>query len=83
MNTKELDEELDYFRERITHLANGGMHSEQSKNSLLGVANKLEAAKDDRVPYDVKATVLSIGKLVLRAARLPPGTSFAGIRCSS
>ena len=74
MDTKELDEDLDYFRDRIIQLANGSKLSEQMKKSLSGVAGGLEAARDDQVPDNIKATVLSLGKLVVRAALLPDWT---------
>jgi hypothetical protein len=74
MNTRELNDELDYFRERIIQLVNGARVHQQMKNSLSEVADGLEAAQDDQVPDNIKATVLSLGKLEARAALLPDWT---------
>jgi hypothetical protein len=74
MNTEELDDELDAFRECVIYLAEGCTHSEQTKKELSDLADKLEAAMDDEVRDDVKAVVLDLGELVLRATLLPPGT---------
>jgi hypothetical protein len=74
VNTEELNVELDYFRERIIELVNGDTYSEQRKSILLGAADRLKAAQDDKVPANIKATVLSLGKLVVRAAQLPDWT---------
>ena len=70
MNAKNLDENLDDLRDCILQATTAGEISE----SILGVADKLEAAQHDQVPDEVKAAVLSLGRLALRAARLPAGS---------
>jgi hypothetical protein len=74
MNTGELNDELNALKARVVLLANGETHSEQAKNHLSDLVDKLEAAQDDQVPDDVKATALSIGELILNAMLLPPWT---------
>ena len=58
----------------LQNLVNGGTHSERMKIDLLDIADKLEAAQNDQVSDNKKATVLSLGKVVVRAALLPDWT---------
>jgi hypothetical protein len=51
-----------------------GTCSEQGKKSLLGVADGLKAAQDDQVTDNIKAMVLALGKLIVRATLLPDWT---------
>ena len=74
MKAKDLDEDLNDLRDCIIQATTAGEVPERTNESLLDVADKLETAQHDQVPGEVKAAVLSAGRLALRAARLPAGS---------